>query len=433
MRIRRSSVQLTALMGAAVAVATLAAVASPVEADPSASASTLTTQDKTVLPPQAQVQAAMRFVHSQSNQHGKHVYASTDWDDNRIVIAADSEVRADLSGYDGTDIEGLRVDVIPAVVTPLEFEAAMHAIDKETFPNSDRVGSFGLPIDTSTVDVNIIGLDDLSPAEQTSLTADLERISDQPVRLKPYHEGVPLRRGNFADPWEGGGQLLHNVTGTSYVPCSTGFAVLDGIYGRILTARHCDGSGSGTNWVWTNWAETETFNNASGVQLGATALDTMLIDPIGGTEGTVFGGAWNQAPGTARYKLDVNGAASVSIGDQVCTSGAMSGEHFSNGCLIRVDDPDHVTCQATASGICHRWWGYNIILNGVAGAVGDSGGPVYENLGNDRVGARGIIWNGEDQVDCVNTRVSNTTCYTRVRWAGINDVLQSWDVDIETN
>jgi len=201
-----------------------------------------------------------------------------------------------------------------------------------------------------------------------------------------------------------------------------------------VSARHCDESGSGANWAWTNFAETATLTNGgSAVQLGGTVLDTMLVDPINGTEGTVFGGAWNEPTTTARYKLNVNGVASAGVGDAVCTSGGMSGEHYSNGCLMRVDSLDAVPCNATARGVCNRWWAYNIILNGVGGAVGDSGGPVYEDLGNDRVGARGIIQLGDVPVTCVNVRMSNTTCYNYVRFASMPDVLDEWNVKIETN
>jgi len=325
--------------------------------------------------------------------------------------------------------------VIPAVVSPLEYDAAILKINAAVFPNADRVTSFGLPADTAAMDARVKGLADLSPSEQSDLQANLERISGQPVHLESARDMVPTARNDFTAPWEGGGQIRHNTGGGLAAACTDGFPVLiSGTYGRVLGARHCDESGTGSNWYWSNWTQTATFTNGgSDVDLGATALDTMLIDPVGGTEGTVFGGSINQAAGTARYKLNVNGAARAHIGDYVCTSGATSGEHYSNGCLIRVDSTDAVACSATTSGICHRFVGYNIVLNGIAVAGGDSGGPVYADLGNDRVGARGIIWAGSQEVPCVNVRFSDTTCYHYVLVSDIVDDLDAWNVTIETN
>lgn len=181
-----SNLQLTALIAIAAAIAAVATSTTAVHAKPAAVASALreAPQDRT-LPPQSQVEQVMGFVHGKRNELGKHVYASTDWDNERIILAADPEARASLSKYDGSDVGGLRVDVISAVVTPLEFETAILAIDMETFPNSDRVGSFSLPADTSTIDVKIIDLDELT------------QWSDQNLPTT-WHESVVSQCGSSA-------------------------------------------------------------------------------------------------------------------------------------------------------------------------------------------------------------------------------------------
>jgi hypothetical protein len=382
----------------------------------------------------------MRFLDAKDKEYGPRIFSATDWDNNRIVIVADARARAGLASFKGADVAGLTVDVLPAVFTPDEYDAAIRRVAAEKFPNSDRVESFGVPVDASLIEVRIKDFDQLSVPDRSTLREDLERITGEPIRLESSPELVTTRRGNFVSPWAGGGQARHNhTTDIYYGACSTGFSVLEGVYGRVLGARHCDQSGSGTNWAWVNFAQTATFTTGgSAVQLGASNLDTMLTDPVNGTEGTVFGGAYDQDPDTARFKLSVNGAKRARIGDYVCTSGAVSGEHFSSGCLIRVDHTSDVACSATASGVCHRFWGYNVVQYGISNADGDSGGPVYADLGNDRVGARGIIWGADSNsvVACANVRPLEpvpTTCYHWVLFSDIMDDLEYWGVQIETN
>jgi len=124
--------------------------------------------------------------------------------------------------------------------------------------------------------------------------------------------------------------------------------------------------------------------------------------------------------------MKVNGASSTYVGSPVCTNGANSGQH----CNLIVVNNNDVPCAS--QNVCHRWIAVNNNVNGVAAANTDSGGSVYFDLGNDRVGARGVISQARGLVvSCGNTRFAASTCVNGVLFVGIVDILQRWGVAIE--
>jgi hypothetical protein len=138
MCLRRAGLpQLTAVAGLGAAAVALATTASPVEAGPAATAAPVASAPLVAqLPPEATARAAMGFVHTIRAQYGQDVWASTDWDRNRIILAAAPGALSRLSVQNGTDVDGLKVDVIPAAVTPREFDDAILAVSKQTFPRN---------------------------------------------------------------------------------------------------------------------------------------------------------------------------------------------------------------------------------------------------------------------------------------------------------
>jgi hypothetical protein len=221
--------------------------------------------------------------------------------------------------------------------------------------------------------------------------------------------------------------MRHNLVG-HVATCSTGFAVLKGTTGYLLSAAHCDGTTSAPRWSWQDWAANSWISYSSGF-VGKTrkdTLDSLLLDPNGGTEGRVYSGKWNASSASSRYLMSVNGAKATYIGSPVCTNGANSGQH----CNLTVYNNSDVSCPSL--GTCHRWVAFNNVT-GPAAAIGDSGGSVYFDLGNDKVGARGIISQGRGaSYSCPSSRFGSD-CSNGVLFVGIKDILKRWDVKIETS
>lgn len=60
-------------------------------------------------------------------------------------------------------------------------------------------------------------------------------------------------------------------------------------------------------------------------------------------------------------------------------------------------------------------------------------GPVVSSTANpDYVGARGIIRSSSQDVGCPSTRTGEVICGSSVMFIGIMDVLDFWNVQIET-
>jgi hypothetical protein len=209
--------------------------------------------------------------------------------------------------------------------------------------------------------------------------------------------------------------------------CSIGFAVLDGPYGRLLSAAHCN-TGGNRRWQTGNGNGLIVPPNSNApVVLGA---DSILLDPVDGTRGKVYKGGY-----FGQDVRSVVGTAVNNVGDVVCTSGANTGQHCD---LTVIDDSVSQTCVDGYSYTC-----VNIAARAPVGeralAQGDSGGPVYTTNGND-ARARGII-----------SRTSNDGCagmpiYTKdeLGWATpicgriayyrpIRPLLDIWNVQIETS
>lgn len=80
----------------------------------------------------------------------------------------------------------------------------------------------------------------LKTAEPTLLAKTFEQAVGLPVTVSPGEAPQPTSRQDDSDPWLGGAMYQWPTYPTDYEFCSTGFAVLDGTAGRLLSARHCD-------------------------------------------------------------------------------------------------------------------------------------------------------------------------------------------------
>lgn len=422
---------------AAVLATALASVpaASETSPMPNRSASADSAADESALPPgvtQAEHErraAVEEYVQKVISSHSQNLNPAVLWDEGRIVLAATDRTDPQVAHYDDDVVEGLEVDVVNAEYTQAEYEQAIKNASRAESPAADAVEYFNLPAGSQRIEVAVRDFNELSTSARSSLETSLETAAGVDLTLvKTSGRWELASRQNGSAPWRGGGSMRHQIDSTHYGYCSTGFPVLAGSAGRLLSAAHCDESTGATPWGWTDFAGDDQLAWGGNVQLSrGIGLDSMLINPVGGTEGYVHGGPWNATTATPRYLLHVNGASPTFIGAFVCTSGANSGEHCGG---IRVDEHADVSCWQL--GLCHRWIARS--TNGsIVLAGGDSGGPVFSSTANpDYVGARGIIRSGNGNVSCPSTATGAGPCYSAVMFIGIMDVLDFWNVQIET-
>ena len=218
---------------------------------------------------------------------------------------------------------------------------------------------------------------------------------------------------------------------TSY--CTTGFAVLNSSgAGRLLSAAHCDTTGN--REIRDGTGNQQIAPGGASVDIRIGGIDSMIIDPSAspGTIGKVFGGDYDQAPGTAKYEYHVGGSGGVGAaqeGDVVCLSGANSGEH----CNKTITDGTYLLdCPGNTSLTCNAFvYG---APTGITVAQGDSGGPIYVERSDGRVGARGIQSAGRGTTEvtpssnCPNVADNNpqVRCFRSGIGISITRILDYW-------
>jgi len=234
--------------------------------------------------------------------------------------------------------------------------------------------------------------------------------------------------GRLSDvsPFKGGARTVQWTTG-GWEVCSTGFSVLSGSYGRLLSSRHCDPSSN--NSVYNGDFSVTIAPGGASIS-GQPSLDSQLIDPDASPATTprIFYGSW-----ASNTTLWVQSWATNWVGDSVCLSGATSG----NRCGTVTDDS-----------VTWVYGGYNIntiLVSGssttILAASGDSGGPAYHLLSTGKAQARGIIsslnpasaYHTKCDAYGLNPDSSNPKCSNQVLYVPISTLLSAWNVALEVN
>ncbi|MFD0519691.1 chymotrypsin family serine protease [Paractinoplanes durhamensis] len=173
-------------------------------------------------------------------------------------------------------------------------------------------------------------------------------------RVVPGHPTVPYSTRSTDTGAKNAGGMIRGSSGAG---CTSGFAIRLAGFTWTTTARHCtdgDWSAYDLDTPESRYGDVHTVDAGTGNRVLA-----------GDGYYWVFDGAWDNASG---YHLTVNGLADVSEGSSVCSSGANSGVH----CDLIVENT-MVTFNdgfGTFSSIrVHA-------RSGIAGARGDSGGPI---------------------------------------------------------
>lgn len=326
-----------------------------------------------------------------------------------------------VANLDGAQIDGVHVSVVKVEHSEQELVAAGR---KVLATERERVGLHNVVATMPNADMSGIVVEVLRDSEVAKglneTSTRYHNLVDLPVELRVVdHEVIPATRQNDSAPWQGGGAIADS-TGDDY--CSTGFAIIrpDGT-GRLLSASHCD----------DHRAIGAVMRDGVGDRIGTLsnrdhALDSELIDPDASpaTIGKVFGGPWNASTSHARYQWFVAGAGTPTEGQEICASGARSGEHCNR--IIR-ETGISFNCGHASDCTGFRASGSS---GSVSAAIGDSGGPIFTEPVNGRVRARGIISAVSGSATC-GSLAEPTTCYTSVYGIGIHRLLDRWDATIE--
>ena len=335
----------------------------------------------------------------------------TDYSSGAIIVHWNGAAPDDIRAYAASKPKG--VSVVLAEGARLS-RAEIHA-SARSLSNSDLVGRFGIvgidvADDSSGMVVQVSGSSRLTPGDMTELTAVLGQSAIE-VEYGVAAATTYATRWSDGNPWKGGGAMSVNGAG-----CSTGFAVLAGGYGRLLSARHCDPTGNGV--VYSGGGTLIAPGGSSVSVVGA--IDSMLVDPSASPATTAKVYRSGYSSGTLST---VKSWYSNWPGDPVCASGAYSGEH----CGTVYDDNDYVVIDG---------YTVNVIQvsapSGMMGGSGDSGGPLFK-LVTGGVQARGILL-GPDLTypelgSCPG--VLSSRCSRYINYVPISTILNTWGVSLE--
>ncbi len=197
------------------------------------------------------------------------------------------------------------------------------------------------------------------PREASAGASVLSAVPDLGVAAEVVAEEElrPISRDNDAPPWKGGATIINASIGAG---CTSGFGVIAAGRAAILTAGHCA------------TANGQTINDGSGELIGnatqKTGHDQMIV-PTSSTTNLIYVG-----PRSSNTTKTVTRWEQCFIGELLCQSGVTTAQAIgSELCRIRVDSfntDSESLVEATQ-------------IDGQTGArPGDSGGPLYSDLGS---------------------------------------------------
>ncbi|MGW6461105.1 hypothetical protein ACWF94_35135 [Streptomyces sp. NPDC055078] len=247
------------------------------------------------------------------------------------------------------------------------------------------------------------------------LKRQIARTAGVNAKYVAYAEHVGKRvnlatRPNDTAPWKGGIRTVQNGNN-----CSTGFAVLAGSEGVLLSANHCDPT---ANHSVTDGAGT-TIATGAGVN-GNANIDSQSINPSASPSTTplVYTGAWNSST-TATVKS----WATNWTGQTVCSSGATTGTH----CGTITND------ALSYPGLTGSWYVEARGTGAYMAGGGDSGGALYATV-TGGVQARGTLiggWTASETFCGAHNPDVTTTCFRDIVYVPISVVLSTWGYTLE--
>jgi hypothetical protein len=337
----------------------------------------------------------------------------TDYQRRAITVRWSGAVPQDVQRYADSKPNGVTVTIVPgAKYSRAQAEAARTKLQTSAYGRELGIVSTSLRQDGSGIDVNVASTQSTFAATEAKQVAGIEDVQINYGAQAPQGYSRP----NDGAPWKGGARIRHSSGGS----CTSGFAVLKGSTGKLITARHCD---PGANAAVTDGAGQQIAPGGTSVA-GIPAVDSLMIDPSASPATTpkIYRGAWN-----SNTTSTVKNYASNWPGDPVCNSSSSTGEH----CGEVYDDSQNISFGGVT---------VNVIqvkaTSGIMGGQGDSGGPMFKKLSNG-VQARGILL-GPD-TDYAQTTSCGTTdpgvgqiyCSRYINYVPISTILNAWGVSLE--
>jgi hypothetical protein len=220
-------------------------------------------------------------------------------------------------------------------------------------------------------------------------------------RSHPY-----VARSTDWSPFNAGG-LMRGSDGTW---CTSGFGVRRNGYTWVTTASHCVASS------WTAWDDGNSsygFRSSSDGNTGTRLL-------TGDASALMFDGPWD----SSYYVKTVWGWATVSQGSVICSSGANSGVH----CNLTVDNTNESFYDGYTTFSTIRVHAQS----GIAGAEGDSGGPMLIPASDGvHVYAVGTLQGSQEtQHWCGSNIHLPGNCSEYVEFSPITDFLSDMGADL---
>jgi len=212
-----------------------------------------------------------------------------------------------------------------------------------------------------------------------------------------------VTRSTDGTPYWAGGM----IKGANGAGCTSGFAIRYGGVNHTTTARHC------VSTPYTAW---DNKNSSYGSTSGTSS--TGLARALSGTGAArMFDGAWNNSSG---FNKVVVGSSVVAKGALVCSSGANSGVH----CNLQVDNTAVAFNDGYGSATTVRV--KQLTSGQIAGAHGDSGGPIFTLDSSDKVYAVGMLQGSlETQItNCGSLRLAQP-CSVYIEYSPINTIVSS--------
>jgi hypothetical protein len=216
-------------------------------------------------------------------------------------------------------------------------------------------------------------------------------------------------RSTDTSPYNAGGMMR----GSDGNGCTSGFGIKRSGLTWTTTARHCDADS------WVSWDKSSSSYGSRYTADAGTGNRMLTGDGFY----WMFDGAWNNASG---YHKTVSGLADVSQGSAICSSGANSGVH----CNLVVDNMVESFNDGYGSFSSIRVHA----RSGIAGAHGDSGGPMLiPNSDGTHVWAVGMLQGSQETQtsSCGSLRVA-TTCSAYVEFTSERVFLNNMGATLYT-
>lgn len=279
--------------------------------------------------------------------------------------------------------------------------------------------------------IGVVGLTNAQLAILDS-TFGSANIDAQNLAANQAPVATSASRENDLNPFSGGDNLEST---NGYGDCSSGYGVTGSQQTYLITAAHC----FPVNDVLKNLLN----GNGGGATVG-TVVQSDLNN--GGTDTELV-----QAPATDKVwtgiidspsLTTVSGFTSSPAGDEVCNSGAFSGEV----CNLTIDNESVdnnnnlcITVSLQNFGGRNRQECHLLHANAPAGQIanqtGDSGGPVFRFV-NGNLEAVGIVsasTPADGLPNCTyNAQAPNQSCFTDLYYTAISTTLAEWNVTLKT-